>query len=110
MDLLASLASLLGESYSDRTDSQNTLSSFLGLTQKGRSEMVIEGMFDYAFRQDEWVLLPPYPGDNKAYELYNIKKDPGQQNNLADEKPKKVRQMLMRFEQLKRETGKQTNY
>lgn len=110
MDLLASLSSLLGESYPDKTDSQNTLAAFLGKSQKGRSEMVIEGMLDYAFRQNEWVLLPPYPGDNKMYELYDIKKDPGQHHNLAEEKPQKVRQMLMRFEQLKRETGKQTNY
>ena len=51
MDLLASLASLVGQSYPDRTDSQNTLQTFLGKNRKGRNELVIEGMLDYAYRQ-----------------------------------------------------------
>ena len=67
-------------------------------------------MFDYAFRQGDWVMLPPYPGKNKEYELYNIKEDPMQQNNLADKERKRLRQMMMRFEQLKRETQKITDF
>lgn len=110
MDLLASLAALTGQSYSDRTDSQNTLPVFLGQAGNGRQELVIEGMFDYAFRQGDWVMLPPYPGKNKEYELYNIKEDPMQQNNLADKERKRLRQMMMRFEQLKRETQKITDF
>lgn len=65
MDLLASLAALTGQSYSDRTDSQNTQPVFLGQAGNGRQELVIEGMFDYAFRQGDWIMLPPYPGKNK---------------------------------------------
>lgn len=110
MDLLASLAALTGQSYSDRTDSQNTLPVFLGQAGNGRQELVIEGMFDYAFRQGDWVMLPPYPGKNKEYELYNIKEDPMQQNNLADKERKRLRQMMMRFEYLKRETQKITDF
>lgn len=110
MDLLASLAALTGQSYSDRTDSQNTLPVFLGQAGNGRQELVIEGMFDYAFRQGDWVMLPPYSGKNKEYELYNIKEDPMQQNNLADKERKRLRQMMMRFEQLKRETQKITDF
>lgn len=50
MDLLASLAALLGQSYSDKLDSQNTLATFLGMNDKGRDEMIIEGMLNYAYR------------------------------------------------------------
>lgn len=110
MDLLASLAALTGQTYPDKTDSQNTLAAFLGMSDKGRRELVIEGMFNYAFRQGDWVMIPPYPGTGKTYQLYNTKEDPGQQNNLAEKHPQRLRQMMMRFEQLKRETGKMTNF
>lgn len=56
------------------------------------------------------MLIPPYPLENKSYELYNLKDDLSQQRDLSDKYPKKVKVMLMRFEQLKRETGKCTNY
>lgn len=109
MDLFASLAALTGQTYNERLDSQNTLGAFLGINDKGRSEMVIEGMFNYALRQGDYVMIPPYSAKAR-YELYNIKDDPGQINNLAEKQPRLLRQMMMRLEQLKRETGKVTNY
>lgn len=110
MDLLASLAALTGQTYNDKIDSQNTINAFLGYSDKGREELVIEGMSNYAYRQNNWVMIPPYPGISSVYQLYNIKEDPGQNNNLAEKKPRLLRQMMMRMEQLKRETGKVTNY
>ena len=110
MDLLASLAALTGQTYNDKIDSQNTINVFLGYSDKGREELVIEGMSNYAYRQNNWVMIPPYPGISSVYQLYNIKEDPGQNNNLAEKKPRLLRQMMMRMEQLKRETGKVTNY
>lgn len=110
IDLLASLAALTGQTYNDKIDSQNTINAFLGYSDKGREELVIEGMSNYAYRQNNWVMIPPYPGISSVYQLYNIKEDPGQNNNLAEKKPRLLRQMMMRMEQLKRETGKVTNY
>ena len=109
MDLLASLSALVGESYSERTDSQNTLPAFLGLSGKGREELVMEGYYNYAFRQGDWTLIPPY-GPNRVYELYNVKEDPGQTKNVADKHPAQLRKMMRRLEQLKRETGKKTDF
>lgn len=109
MDLLASLSALVGESYSARTDSQNTLSAFLGFSQEGRKELVMEGMLDYAFRQGDWTLIPPY-GANQEYELYNVKKDPGQTTNVAAKHPDRLRKLIRRFEHLKRTTGKVTDF
>lgn len=122
MDLLASLAALVGQTYPDKTDSQNTLNVFLGKSVDGRKELVTEGMFNYAFRQGDWVMIPPYPdlygdpeeaafvGFSNGYQLYNVKEDVGQQVNLAEKEPRRLRRMMMRFEQLKRETGKRTDF
>lgn len=32
----------------------------LGESAEGRGELVIEGMFTYAYRRGEWALIPPY--------------------------------------------------
>lgn len=110
MDLLSSLAALTNVTFTEKTDSQNTLAAFLGKSDKGRSEMIIEGMFDYGYRSGNWVLLPPRPRPGATFELYNIKKDPAQKHNLASENPRMLRSMMQRFEQLKRETNKVTNF
>ena len=108
IDLLASLSALVGQTYTERTDSQNTLSVFLGKSKEGRQELVIEGMHNYAFRQGDWVMIPPYrPG--KAYELYNVKLDPEQTMDKSKENPTLLRNMMRRLEYLKRATGKLTN-
>lgn len=116
MDLLASFASLLGQSYPDEVDSQNTMDAFLGKSKKGRKELVIEGMFNYAYRQGDWALIPPYynpyskeDGDfiglGYGYKLYNLKSDIGQQENLAEKYPKKLGELINRFEYLKAAFG-----
>lgn len=110
MDLLASLAALVGETVSDKTDSQNTLPAFLGKSDRGREELVLEGYYNYAFRQEDWVMIPAYPRLSIEYQLYNIKEDVGQTRNLARERPDVLRKMMMRFEELKRVTGKMTNF
>ena len=122
MDLLASLSSLVGEPCLSHTDSQNTLPVFLGKSTHGRKELVVEGMFNYAFRQGDWVMIPPYPsyykdsdednfsGFSNSYQLYNLKEDIGQRNNLAEKEKQRLRRMMMRFEELKRTTNKVTNY
>ena len=121
MDLLASFAALLGQSYPDKLDSENTLDTFLGKSKKGREELVIEGMFNYAYRQGDWALIPPYynpyskeDGDfiglGYGYKLYNLKKDIGQQENVATKYPKKLGELINRFEYLKSTTNKVTRY
>jgi arylsulfatase A-like enzyme len=122
IDLLASFASLLNQTYPDRTDSQNTLAVFLGKSSQGRNELVLEGMNNYAFRQGDWVMIPPSPPRGRSYErdnfaglgfcyqLYNVKEDVGQQNNLAEKEPQRLRRMMIAFEKLKRETGKRTDF
>ena len=100
-----------GQTYPDKVDSENTLDAFLGKSKKGRKELVIEGMFNYAYRQGDWALIPPYynpyskeDGDfiglGYGYKLYNLKSDIGQQKNLAEKYPKKLGELINRFEYL----------
>ena len=109
MDLLASFAGLLGQTYPDKLYSRNTLKAFLGKSKKGREELVIEGMFNYAYRKGDWALIPPYRKQTE-YQLYNLKEDIGQKHNLADKYPKKVKELTDEFEALKLSTGKKTRF
>ena len=47
-------------------------------------------------RRGDWKLIKRYSGDNK-YELFNLKDDPYEQNNLADERPDKTRELEERL-------------
>ena len=92
-----------------------------GKSKKGRKELVIEGMFNYAYRQGDWALIPPYynpyskeDGDfiglGYGYKLYNLKSDIGQQKNLAEKYPKKLGELINRFEYLKAHSDKVTRF
>jgi arylsulfatase A-like enzyme len=121
LDLLASLGHLAGQEVKGM-DSQNYLDVFLGKSKKGRTELVLEASSRTALRQGDWVLIPPYNGpavnkmvnielgNSKEYQLYNVKTDIGQRNNLAQSQPEKLKQMVAAYNQLqkgfaKAETG-----
>ena len=109
MDLLASIASLVREKVT-KTDSQNMIDVFLGKSSNGRTSLVIEANTKTAFRKSDWLMIPPYGGDaileevniemgNSAdYQLYNLKEDIGQKNNLAKTRPNVLKTMIKDFE------------
>jgi len=112
LDLFSSLASLVNSD--DRTnDSQELIDLFLGKTDNGRDEMVIEAASRTAFRQGDWAMIPPYKGpavakqvnielgNAKDYQLYNLKEDISQQNNLAGNNPEKLQEMISAFEAIR---------
>ncbi len=109
VDLLASLANLIGSD--DKTsDSKNLLDVFMGKSQHGREELILEATSRTAFRKGDWALIPPYKGPtiNKSvnielgndddWQLYNLKDDVGQQKNIAKENPEKLKEMVDAFE------------
>lgn len=112
MDLLASLAALT-EAETRGTDSQNMLDVLMGKSKQGRENLVIEATSRTALRKDDWLMIPPYNGravnemvnielgNDKAYQLYNLKEDLGQQNNLAETNPEKLKEMVDLFETLR---------
>lgn len=110
MDLYASIAALLNQE-NDTRDSENTLAALLGKSEKGRAVLVLDGK---GIRQNDWVFLPANMGrswgdsigidsGNRNFDqLYNVTKDPGQENNLAEKYPEKVKAMRTKLAELKK--------
>jgi arylsulfatase A-like enzyme len=112
IDLLNSLAALVGSSETG-PDSENLLGAFLGKSKKGREEVILEASTKTALRAGDWAMIPPYPGpavqnqvnielgNSAEYQLYNLKEDPGQQNNLAASNPEKLEEMKKIYQEIR---------
>jgi arylsulfatase A-like enzyme len=112
VDLLASLAKLVDEN-ADMSDSENMLSVLLGKSKKGRTNLVLEAGGKTSYRKGNWVLIPPYKGAKLSwnsfvetgveteFQLYNLKKDVGETNNLAKSNPKMLKKLLVEFEAIR---------
>ena len=108
VDFYASFAKLVGQEIPEDggPDSQEMLDVFMGKSNEGRNEL-FEEAFAFAIRKGDWKFIQksdkPIPDwlQNKDVEtgmrdedlLYNLKKDPGEQNNLAEEHPEKVKEL-----------------
>jgi len=108
MDLLASFAGLLKQSIpaGEARDSENLLAAFLGKDKTGRKVLVEQGQRDAtAVIQGDWKYIQPHPGkaymedvgiesgNSKEPQLYNLKSDIGEKQNLAKQFPEKVKEM-----------------
>jgi arylsulfatase A-like enzyme len=108
LDLLSSLAKMVGSDVRT-SDSQELLDVFLGKSDNGRDQLVLEATSRTAFRKGEWVMIPPYDGpainqqvnielgNSDAYQLYNLTEDIEQQTNLAATNPEILEQMVDSF-------------
>jgi len=112
MDLLSSISNLVGSDIRVE-DSQDLLDAFLGDNNNGRENLIIEATSRTAFRMGDWVLIPPYSGpaiikqvnieigNSKEFQLYNIKEDIGQQNNLAATNKEKLEEMIATYKAIR---------
>ena len=112
LDLFSSLAALV-ESKERASDSKQLLNLFLGKSENGRDEMVIEATSRTAFRKGDWALIPPYEGPEvntlvkielgnyDYYQLYNLKEDIRQKNNLAKSSPEKLKELITAYEKIR---------
>jgi arylsulfatase A-like enzyme len=112
LDLFSSLAALTG-SEKRGPDSQELLDIFLGKSLEGREELITEATSRTAFRKGSWSLIPPYSGpaknehvnielgNSEEYLLFNLENDIGQQENLAESEPEKLKEMIETFEKLR---------
>ncbi|MEO1013455.1 MAG: arylsulfatase [Bacteroidota bacterium] len=112
LDLLTSLSALV-DSGETGEDSKNLAEVFMGKNDKGRNELVIEATSRTAFRKGDWAMIPPYKGpavlgnvqielgNADEYQLYNLKEDLGQEINLAEKFPEKLREMIIAFEAIR---------
>jgi arylsulfatase A len=107
IDLMASFAALFKQTIpaGDAPDSENQLQAMLGKSQTGRKMMVKQGMQTLSITQGEWKYIEPgkgpansgltniETGNNPLPQLYNLKADPGERNNLATQYPDQVNQL-----------------
>ena len=112
IDLFSSIAALTGSELIG-PDSKNLLNTFLGKSQEGREELILEATTRTALRKGDWVLIPPYKGPaiNKYvnielgnlpdFGLYHLKEDLGQQENVAAKHPEKLAEMKATFEAIR---------
>lgn len=112
LDLFSSLAKLAGSEIT-LPDSYELLEVLMGKSQQGRKELIIEASSRTALRKGDWVMIPPYKGpavnnlvnielgNSLQYQLYNLKEDLGEQNNLAESEPEKLQEMIKTFENLR---------
>ncbi|WP_298744224.1 sulfatase-like hydrolase/transferase [uncultured Microbacterium sp.] len=111
IDLLASIAVLVGADVPP-ADSEDQLAALLGESKHGRESVVLEAIHRTVFRRGDWVMIPPYEGEvrmsttgietgnDPAYQLYNIREDPHQDDNLAVSRAGLLRSLVDEFEQL----------
>ncbi len=112
VDLLSSLASLIGSQLRSE-DGVELLSEFMGQEDQGRTNLILEATSRTAFRQGDWVMIPPFDGPAIAknvnielgnadeYQLYNLKDDLGEQHNLAESNKEKLEEMVSAFEEIR---------
>lgn len=108
MDLLSSISKLV-DSDIKVDDSKELLDVFMGTSTNGRENLIIEATQRTALRQGNWIMIPPYDGvaildevnieigNSKEYQLYDLKNDIAQKNNLASSNPEKLEEMKKKF-------------
>ena len=105
VDLYASLAGLINQKVNkgDAPDSENHLKAWLGETDTGR-EFLLEEAYTFGLRMGKWKYIMPKdqqipkwindkfvdPGFRKEVQLFNLKEDPSESNNIYEEHPEVV--------------------
>ena len=111
MDIYASLAKLVGVDMAEgeAVDSLDQLSVWLGETDQGRVDLLEESLGNVALRHNNYKFIgksknrPSFIKSKKirgGYEfvdqLYDLAKDPGEMNNIAEQNPALVKQFKAR--------------
>jgi arylsulfatase A-like enzyme len=117
VDFHASFARLTGAPLADEAapDSLDVLDALLGRSDRGRRELVTEGVqAKTLLRQNDWVFIPPHKGpavsptthielgNADQPQLYNLAQDVSQITNVADEHPERVNSMTERLGEIRR--------
>lgn len=104
IDLFASMSAFVDVEYNDSIiapDSRNYLQTILGKDKKGR-DYVIENAMTFSVTDGEWKYIVPCEwdsyfeltrtesGNSPKEQLYNLRNDVGEKNNLASEYPEKI--------------------
>lgn len=107
IDFVASFANFFNKKLpsSEASDSEDMLNALLGKSLEGRKVLVKQGMNSVAIVQGEWKYIEPNAGPaiNKLVnielanstlpQLYNLKLDLGEKNNVASQHPGLVKEL-----------------
>ena len=111
IDFLNSFSTLVGSDINS-SDGVDLSDVFFNNEGDGRDEFVLEATTRTAFRSGNWVMIPPYPGpeknynvdielgNSKEYLLFNLDSDLSQQNNLANSNPEKLQEMISKYKEI----------
>lgn len=126
VDFLQSFATLVREevSIADAPDSFNILGAILGKVENGRSSLVqlatangfsiVKGDYKYIVPNDAGPKITWGPdietGFSKEDQLFNLKKDPTERQNIAKEKPEILNEMKAELQRIKESGSSYTNY
>ncbi len=106
IDFMASFAALLGIALpeNEARDSRNTLDAFLGVDGSGLPFMIEEARGRRALRCGEWKYIEApvnrKTGRKGEAQLYNLKADPGESENVLGRHPEKAAVMAQQLEGL----------
>ncbi len=114
IDMSASFANYLNVAIAPNQsiDSQNQIKAYLGKDKKGR-KILVEDAGTLAIIKDNWKYIVPSGGpsydtfvdialgNSVKPQLYNIKKDPSEKNNLAEKYPNKIIALSADLEKIK---------
>ncbi|MNS84455.1 Arylsulfatase [compost metagenome] len=109
VDLFASFAKLIGVKIQNKetaVDSYDMLDVLMGRSNKGRKYMVEEA-FTMSIREDNWKYIAPQNKSTPEWlankdvatglrpipQLYDLSKDPKEEDNLAEQMPAKTKQL-----------------
>lgn len=108
LDLMASVAKLVGAECPAGLDTQEHLDAFMGKSQKGRDAMVLEAGGKLAYRSGNYALLPPYKGKNfnqtgnelgnlGRWAMFDVAKDVSQTTEIQDNNKELVEKLKADF-------------
>ncbi len=111
MDFFASIAELIGMEVPAGLDSENVLDAFMGKSDKGRDELVVEASGKLAFRSGKYAMIPPYKGQRfnetgnelgnlPTFSLFDLDKDFAQTTDIAGDEPEVLEAVKTRFLEL----------
>ena len=114
IDLLASFSKMLKQPIPENNamDSEMILQAFMGKTHFGRKELVLQGS-SMAIIQGDWKYIEPSngaalftltnieSGNNPKPQLYNLKNDLGETNNVAELNVEKVQELKTLLQAIK---------
>jgi arylsulfatase A-like enzyme len=114
IDLMASFASLTGQKLSngEGPDSRNYLTTLLGTSNAGR-EWLVEHSGRLTIIKGDWKFIEPgqgaklqintntETGNDTLPQLYNLKRDLGEKNNVAEQNPLIVKELTELLQKIK---------